>query len=312
MKKILLTTLFALLFASGQAMAEGAKKPLDESGIYLNGDCKAIASSPDGSTYVLMFDKRLIKIDIDGEQKEIPIPLNKEVKNLNDYFCDMAVDTRAVYFCGYDTSAIVALDLKNPKELKTLPLLYENKPIRPMMISRTQDGWTVKDFDYRTFKVDTKGKMTMLPESSEVMLDKAGKAVLKVDPYHENDTIVFPGKMLTEDKKTKWVAPAAEPPYVVMGMEYLGYDADQDRDIYFANYSSGDMVAEINIFAVNSSNEIIARRMIPPTSLSFIMRYCKLASDGSIIAVYCDPQNPNERVILKKYELNASVAPQKG
>ena len=134
MRKIILTTLFALLLSSGQTMADNVRKPIDETGVYLDGECKAIASSPDGYTYVLMFDKRLIRIDCDGEQKEIQIPLNKEVKNLNEYFCDMDADTRAIYFCGYDHSSIVALDLKNPKELKTLSLSYENKPIHPMMI----------------------------------------------------------------------------------------------------------------------------------------------------------------------------------
>ena len=311
MKKLLLSTLFALLM-SPMAMAQNAIKPLDETGIYLDGDCKAIASSPDGYTYVLMFDKRLIRIDCDGTQKEIPIPLNKEVNNLNDYFCDMAVDSRAVYFCGYDVSAIVALDLKNPKELKTLPLSYENKPIRPMMISRTKDGWTIKDFDYRTFKVDIKGNLTLLPNLSEVVLDKNGKPVIKVDPYHEDDKIVFPGKLVDENNNTKWIAPKPEEPMVVLSLNYLGYDSDNDRDVYIANYSSGDMVAEMNVFAVDSSNNIVAHRLIPPTSLAFIMSYCKLAYDGSIIAVYCDPQNPDTRVILKRYELNSDSADQKG
>lgn len=313
MKKLLLTTLFALILSTGQTMAENVYKPIDESGIYLNGDCKAIATSPDGFTYVLMYDKRLIRIDSDGVQKEIPIPLTKEVNNLNDYFCDMAVDTKAVYFCGYETFGIVALDLKNPKELKSLPLSYENKPIRPMMISRTGDGWTIKDFDYRTFKVDTKGNLTLLPELSEVMLDKQGKPVIKVNPYHgEDGKIVFPGKLITEDKKTKWVAPEPEPPTVVMGVEYLGYDSDHDRDVYYANYSCGDLIAEINIFAVDSSNNVVAHRLIPPKSLDFILRYCKLANDGSIIAVFCDPDNPNDRVILKKYELESGSETPKG
>ena len=58
--------------------------------------------------------------------------------------------------------------------------------------------------------------------------------------------------------------------------------------------------------------EIIAKKVIPNGSLDFIMRYCKLANDGSIIAVYADPENPNEQFILKKFEIKEIEAPTKG
>lgn len=311
MRKIIMTTLIGLLLSASNLIADN--KPIDETGIYLNGECKAIASSPDGSTYVLMFDKRLIKIDSDGEQKEIKLPINKEISNLNEYFCDMDVDSRTVYFCGYNHSSIVALDLQNPKELKKLNISYENKPIHPMMISRNHEGWTIKDSEERTFKVDSKGNLTLLPEFSEIILDKSNKAVIKAQPYHdEQGNIIFPGKVLNEDKSVKWTAPVPEFPRVVMGVEYLGYDSDQAREIYLVNNSSGDMDSEIAIYAINKDNKVIAKRNIPCKSLVFIMRYCKLANDGSIIAVYCDPDNPNDRVIIKRFELNQIEVPSKG
>ena len=110
MKKILFASLIALIISSGQIMADNSNK-LNETGVRLSGYCKAIASSSDGYTYVLMKDKRLIRIDIDGEQKEYIIPLDKEIKAQDDYFCDMAVDTKAAYFVGYNYSSIQVLDL---------------------------------------------------------------------------------------------------------------------------------------------------------------------------------------------------------
>ena len=64
-------------------------------------------------------------------------------------------------------------------------LTYENASIKPMMISRYHFGWIIKDFENRTFKVDNSGKMTLLPDLSEVILDKSGNAIINVLPYQE-------------------------------------------------------------------------------------------------------------------------------
>ena len=72
------------------------------------------------------------------------------------------------------------------------------------------------------------------------------------------------------------------------------------------------MDTEITIYAVNNSNNVVAKKIIPNGSLDFIMRYCKLANDGSIIAVYADPENPNDQFILKKFEIKEIEVPNKG
>ena len=52
----------------------------------------------------------------------------------------------------------------------------------------------IKDCDERTFKVDSKGNVTLLPQFSEVVTDQAGNAVIKAQPYHDKDgNIIFPG-----------------------------------------------------------------------------------------------------------------------
>lgn len=294
-------------------MAENVKKPIDESGLHLNGQCKAIASSPDGYTYVLMYDKRLIRIDCDGEQQEIPIPLNKGIRNEDDYFCDMAVDTKAAYFCGYNYSSIQTLDLRNPKELRKLNISYKNKEIKPMMISRSSDGWCLKDFNMRTFKVENRGKTTLLSENSEVVLDNRGRPVIKALPEQDSQgNFLFPGKLLNEDGSVKWTAPVPKAPKVVTNVEYLGFDSDQNREIYLVSTSAGDQDSNLTAYAVNKGNKIVAQRVIPNSSIDFIMRYCKLAADGSIIAVYADPQAPEERVIIKRFELQKDSPAYKG
>ena len=315
-KSIITAALFGLMLSSGTLMAENIKQPLNETGIYLKGKCKAIASSPDGYVYVLTRDKKLIRLDEDGEQKEISIPLNKEIKSEDDYFCDMAVDTKCAYFCAYNYSSILALDINNPKELKSLNLSYENKPINPMILTRNYEGWCLKDFDNRTFKIDKKGQMTLLPESTEVTLDKNGKSVIIEETKFNNETstTIFPNKVFTNDINTlRWTAPNAQEPKKVTSIEYLGFNIDRGLDVYMVKSASGDMDTEITIYAVNNSNNIVAKRNIPNGSLDFIMRYCKLNSDGSVIAVYADPENPDEQFILKKFELNSiETAPTKG
>ena len=303
--KIIAAALFGLL-SSGMLMAENIKQPLNETGIYIKGVCKAIASSPDGYVYVLTRDKRLIRLDEDGEQKVIPVPLNKEIKSEDDYFCDMAVDTKCAYFCAYNYSSILALDIKNPKELKALNLSYDKKPINPMILTRNIDGWCLKDFDSRTFQIDKKGNMTLLPNSSEVTLDKNSKAVVIEETKFDNEkgVTLFPRKVFNDDKVTvRWVAPDAESPKQVTSIEYLGFNIDQSSDVYLVKSASGDMDTEVTIYVVDKSNKIIAKRKIPNGTLNFIMRYCKLAADGSLIAVYADPDNPDEQFVLKKFEL---------
>ncbi len=77
--------------------------------------------------------------------------------------------------------------------------------------------------------------------------------------------------------------------------------------------ASGELDTEVTIYAVNNTNNsIVAKKVIPNSSLNFIMRYCKLTTDGSIIAVYADPQNPDEQFILKKFEMKGIEPPNKG
>ncbi len=303
MKKILFASLLALIISSGQIMADNSNK-LNETGVRLSGYCKAIASSSDGYTYVLMKDKRLIRIDIDGEQKEYIIPLDKEIKAQDDYFCDMAVDTKAAYFVGYNYSSIQVLDLNNPKELKTLPLSFENKPVKPMMITRISNGWCIKDFDFRIFLVDSKGNLSLLPQNSNINLDKDGKALMLSNPFLNKDGITeFPNKILYEDNSIKWDIPENEFDKPITNIEYLGYAVDQNNDIYLIRTSKGEFNTELFIVAVNNKKEIISKKPIPTTNLDFMMRFCKLASDGSVIAAYGAPETPDDIAILKKFEL---------
>ncbi len=37
------------------------------------------------------------------------------------------------------------------------------------------------------------------------------------------------------------------------------------------------------------------------------MRFCKLASDGSILAVYAEPNDPDGKVLLKRFELKTQT-----
>lgn len=303
MRKLILSSLFALMFAPSIMAADApAKKILDEAGICLNGNCKAIAASPDGSAYVLMKDCRLVHVDTDGTITEIKVPLNKEIKTMDDYFCDMVVDTKAAYFCGYNYSSVMALDFNDPKELKPLTVKYDNKEIKPLRISRASDGWTLAD-DSNTYKIDKTGNATVLPENSQIVLDEADNAVISVYPYEEEGKTVYPGKLLNQDKTVKWTAPTPHQPKVVMGIEYLGFDSDNKRDVYLVNSASGDMDVKFTIYAVDKGNKIVSKRNIPLSNIETLMRFCKLSSDGSILAVYAEPNDPDGKVLLKRFEL---------
>ena len=62
----------------------------------------------------------------------------------------------------------------------------------------------------------------------------------------------------------------------------------------------------MTIYAVDSNNKIIYQKQLPNPNYDFIMRYCKLASDGSIIAVYADLNDPDGKFILKRFVLNSN------
>jgi hypothetical protein len=176
-----------------------------------------------------------------------------------------------------------------------------------MMISRTSDGWSIKDFDQRTFKIDKKGSLTLLPDFSEIELDKNGKAVIIDQPQVNPDgTTIYSNKVFNENKSIKWVAPTPEEPQKVTSIEYLGNNSDSKFDIYLVNVASGELDSELTIYVVDSNNKIIYQKQLPNPNYDFIMRYCKLASDGSIIAVYADLNDPDGKFILKRFVLNSN------
>ncbi len=311
MKKLLLTALIGIMFSSNSLFAGNSNNALNETGININGVCKAISSSPDGYVYVLTRDKKLIRIDSDGTQTEIIVPLKKEIKSENDYFCDMVVDTKSAYFCAYSYSSIFVLDLNNPKELKTIKLSYDNKPLNPMTISKTKNGWSLKDFEFRTFKIDNSGNLCLQPKFSELILDNNGKPVIMEQPKVNPDgTTIFPNKVFDENNKEKWVAPTQQ--NQATSIEYLGYNSNRKLDFYLVSTSMGELDVETTVYAVDKNKEIVASKAIPSCSLDFIMRYCKLASDGSIIAIYASQDNPDEKAVLKRFEITNNEPSQKG
>ncbi len=312
MKAFFIICVLSILFYTNQAFGETPKDLIGESGIRIKGKCIAIASSPDGYFYILKYDNKLIRIDSEGKQKEVHIPMNKEVINTNDYFCDMDVDDNNVYFCGYKYSSIVALNRNNHKELRSLNISYDNKDLHPMMVSCSSKGWLIREDDGRTFEVDKKGKISLFPQNSEIVTDKLGKAVIKSNEYKDQDgKYVYPGTILNFDKSIKWKAPLLESSKYVLGVSYLGYDKDKETDIYYVGYTDVNNRIEAYVYAINNKNEIVAKQNIPILSLYNIIRNIKLAKDGSIIAVYKDSTNTEEGIILRRFILNPeSTKPQ--
>ena len=124
------------------------------------------------------------------------------------------------------------------------------------------------------------------------------------NPFLNKDGITeFPNKILYEDNSIKWDIPENEFDKPITNIEYLGYAVDQNNDIYLIRTSKGEFNTELFIVAVNNKKEIISKKPIPTTNLDFMMRFCKLASDGSVIAAYGAPETPDDIAIIKKYEL---------
>ena len=69
---------------------------------------------------------------------------------------------------------------------------------------------------------------------------------------------------------------------------------------------------QIFIVAVNNKKEIISKKPIPTTNLDFMMRFCKLVSDGSVIAAYGDAEKPDDIAIIKRFELKGKEPDQAG
>lgn len=299
MKNRLISLVAACLLAPTMLVA-AENKPLDENGISVKGDCAAIAAAPDGSAYLLMRDHRIVKVDYEGVVSEIALPKPENIDD-GDYYADIAADDNCIYLSNYSYSGIFYLDLGKPDKLNLMKLQWEGKSINPMMVSKSGDSWCIRDAEERIFKVDEKSGMTLLPKNSYVELDGKGQSLIQQIPEQQGDTIVYPGKVNNSDGTLRWAAPAPVAPRQIMSIDYLGYDTDQNRDIYLVYEASGELDEQVKAYSLKNG-DIDAERFIPVGTIDTISRYCKVTADGAIIAVYADEQNP-DKVILKRFEL---------
>jgi hypothetical protein len=89
-----------------------------------------------------------------------------------------------------------------------------------------------------------------------------------------------------------------------MSIEFLGKDKDQ-RYIFLVNAASGELDTKVTLYAVKE-NKIVASRMIPPANAPYVMRYCRLSPDGTILLLLADP-NGRDGVILKRLNLETTA-----
>lgn len=277
-----------------------------EAGVFVPGSFLSISdtSGIDSSVYLLGRDHRVVKLSADGAQQVIALP-TLEGAGEDDYFCDMAADERGLSFCGYAFSGIYFLDFNKPEKLDFIKVTVDGQPINLMMIARKGEGWCVKDADERVLHVAVDGSVRQLPQHASIESDKYGTSVIIPPPRDQGDKIVYPGNVLREDGQPLWIAPSPESPREIMAVEYLGNDNEQ-RDIFLVTTASGELDAENTLYAVKHS-KIVAKRLVMQPSVMGVMRYCRLAADGSILVITADP-NGRDGVLIKRLSLTTIQA----
>jgi len=301
MTKLIVIILASIAIIPAAFGAETAA-PSSEAGVFVAGNFTGVSATPDGTIYLLGRDHRVIKLSPDGQQKSMPLPAVDGIGE-DSYFCDMAAGENQLAFCGYAFSGIYVLDLNKPEKLDFIKVAVENQPVNLLMIARSGDSWCVKDAEERVMQVTVDGAIRYLPQYAAIETDKYGKAVIIPPPRDMGDKIVYPGNVLREDGQPLWIAPSAEAPREIMGVEYLGCDNEQ-RDIFMVTTASGELDAETSLFAVKHS-KVVARRAIPQPTAMGVMRYCRLAPDGSVLLLLADP-NEREGVLIKRISLTTT------
>ncbi len=298
MTKLIVIILASIAIIPAAFGAETAA-PSSEAGVFVAGNFTGVSATPDGTIYLLGRDHRVIKLSPDGQQKSMPLPAVDGIGE-DSYFCDMAAGENQLAFCGYAFSGIYVLDLNKPEKLDFIKVAVENQPVNLLMVAKSSDSWCVKDAEERVMQVAAEGVLRQLPQYAAIETDKYGKAVIIPPPRDMGDKIVYPGNVMREDGQPLWIAPAPESPREIMAVEYLGCDNEQ-RDIFMVTTASGELDAETTLFAVKHS-KVVARRAIPQPTAMGVMRYCRLAPDGSILLLLADP-NEREGVLVKRISL---------
>ena len=302
-----MTKLVVIILASiamiPAAFAAEAAAPASEAGVFVAGSFTGVSSTPDGTIYLLGRDHRVVKLSPDGQQKSIPLPAVEGIVE-DSYFCDIAAGENQLAFCGYAFSGVYVLDLNKPERLDFIKVAVENQPVNLLMVARSGDSWCVKDAEERVMQVAADGAIKHLPQFAAIETDKYGKAVIIPPPRDMGDKIVYPGNVFREDGQPLWIAPSPESPREIMAVEYLGCD-DEQRDILMVTTASGELDAETTLFAVKHS-KVVAKRAIPQSTAMGVMRYCRLAPDGSILMLLADP-NEREGVLVKRISLATTL-----
>ncbi len=309
MKKLIGIILGSLAFFAPFSFAEENtfNRNNYEAGIFVAGNFSGVTAATDGSAYLLARDHRLVKISPTGEQLEIKLPPIAGAQK-DDYLCDLAAGEKTISFCGYPFSGIYVLDPAMPEKLEFIEITFDKKKINPMRIAVDKTGWRIRDAEERTLQVTADKTVQLLPEFSEIEPASDNQLVIIPPPRDEGEKIVYPGKALRIDGNLLWEAPRPESPREIMSLEYLGCDREK-RDIFMVNAASGELDAEITLYAV-ASNKIVATRKIPGSDAPYVMRHCRLAPDGSILLIQADP-NGREGILLKRLKL-LSVTPSAG
>lgn len=307
MKKIMLIIIGlivitpAIMFASS---AVKAQRESSEGGIFVPGNFVSMAVAQNNTVYLLTKDHKLVQITSKGAQKTIRLPKLTAKPNEEASLCDMAVDSSNLLFCGYSFSEVFSLNLKNPNAFKRIKLQFEGSKVKPLMISAGKNSWYLKDSEERVLQVLRNGAASLMPQYTEIEPRNSDSVQIAPPEYSENG-VVYNDKVFINGKTDSllWQAPKPSEPKVVLGVEFLGQDKNR-RDIFKVITGAGELNQEVTVYAVKDQ-EIVAQRVITDSPADGIMRYCRLAPDGSLVLLQKDPEG-RKGVLLKRLNLNTN------
>jgi len=284
-----------MLAAPMFATQPAANEEVADTTTFVPGRFVSLAAAPDGSVYLLARDQRVVKIDQDGRQTEIALP---QINGKPVEFSDMVVRDGQLLFCGFPYADIYALDLRKSSVYKVIKTGSDAKNLLNLAVKGY--GLCVRDADYNLFSLVEGKPATRLDKNAELESDAEGRTVVIPSPAQMGDKILSAGRVMKDDGRLFWVAPAPESPKQIMSIDFLGTDA-ADRYIFRVVAASGELDTEYTLHAVVRGRSVASMQIPGPEGLE-MQHYFRLAPDGSILLVQADSLG-REGIRLKRLQL---------
>ena len=294
----ILTLILSAMLAVPVFAAPPAPETSDR-GVFVPGRFSSITACEDGNIFLLARDQRVVKIASNGDQTSISLPATE---NGPAEFSDLTAASGKLYFCGYPYADIFSF---SPEKQSGYTLVKTGAPAKNLLnIAVKGEGFCIRDADFNLYEVLPGKPAVSIDRDAGLESDKSGRTVVIPPPTQQGTNIAPAGRVLKDDGRLFWVAPAPSAPAQTVSLEFLGVDAE-DRYIFSVISASGELDAVHTLYAVKRGR-VESSMVIPGPDALEMQHYCRLAPDGTVLLVQADP-NAREGVWVKRLSLKKGV-----